>query len=253
MNTHQRAFGLLVALTAAAACGTKDAPSGLSSSDQGRVRFVNLVTDPARNPVNAILENLPFGVNIAYTAATPPTLPAPATALYSPILSGNRTLVVKRTADTSVTLATVAFAVAAGEDKTVYAIGGTGGGAVTSVVLTDVNTAAAATQSRVRVVNMSSTSGAVDVFMTATGADLGAATPVATAVAYQAASPYFTVAPTSYQVRFVPAGTAPAARNASVIITIAATAFGAGTGKTVVGADNAAGAGAARGFVLNDR
>lgn len=253
MNTYQRAFGLLVALTAAVACGTKDAPSGLTSGDQGRVRFVNLVTDPARNPVNAILENLPFGVNIAYTAATPPTLPAPATALYSPILSGNRTLVVKRTADTSVTLATVAFAVAAGEDKTIYAIGGTGGGAVTSVVLTDVNTAAAATEGRVRVVNMSSTSGPVDVFMTATGADLTTAAPVATAVAYQAASPYFTVAPASYQVRFVPAGTAPAARNASVIITIASTAFGAGTGKTVVGADNAAGAGAARGFVLNDR
>jgi len=43
------------------------------------------------------------------------------------------------------------------------------------------------------------------------------------------------------------------ARNANVTITIAATAFAGGTGKTIVAADNAAGAGAARGFVLSDR
>ena len=62
----------------AAACGTKDAEGPLQPSGPvGRIRFVNLITDPARNPVNAILEGLPFGVNLAYTAATPPSLPSP--------------------------------------------------------------------------------------------------------------------------------------------------------------------------------
>jgi hypothetical protein len=252
MTFHRNIAGV-AALAAMIACGTTEAPSGLQGGDQGRVRFVNLVTDPARNPVNAILENLAFGVALAYTAATPPTLPAPATALYSPILTGPRTLVVKRTADTSVTLTTVAFTVATGEDRTIYAIGGTAGGAVTSFITVDDNTAAAATETRFRVVNLSQTTGSVDVFITAAGADLAAATPDAANVAYQGTSAYFAKAPASYVIRMVPAGTAPAARAANVVITIAAAAYAGGTGRTVVAADNAAGAGAARGFVLADR
>lgn len=254
MITQKRAIGLLAALAVLAACGTKDAPTGLQSGDQGRVRFVNLITDPARNPVNAILENLPFGVNLGYTAATPPTLPAPATARYSPVLTGSRTLVVKRTADTSVTLATISFTVAKDVDQTIYATGGTSGGAVSSFITTDVNTPApAATETRFRVVNLSPTAGAVDVFLTAAGADLATATPSAANVANQSTSAYFTVAPGTYQIRFVPAGTLPANRNASVSITIAAAAYPGGAGRTIVAAENAAGAGAPRGFVLSDR
>ena len=60
------------------ACGTKDAPGPLEpTAGQGRIRFVNLITDPTRNPVNAILENGPFGVNLGYTATTPASLPSP--------------------------------------------------------------------------------------------------------------------------------------------------------------------------------
>jgi hypothetical protein len=253
MLNPKKVCGLIVALAAIAACGTKEAPSGLSTDPQGRVRFVNLITDPARNPVNAVLENLPFGVNLTYTAATPATLPAPATANYSPVLAGNRTLVVQRTADPTVILATLTFPVTAGQDQTIYAIGGTGGGAVTTLITTDDNPAAAATDTRFRVVNMSSTTGAVDVFMTATGADLTTATPVATNVAYQGASAYFTRPPGAYQIRFVPAGTAAASRNANVVITINSASYAGGTNRTIVAADNAAGAGAARGFVLSDR
>ena len=253
MTFLRRIIGLAGALVLAAACGTKEAPTGLNGGDQGRVRFVNLITDPARNPVDAILENLPFGVNLGYTAATPPTLPAPATALYSPVLVGSRTLVVKRTADPNVTLATITFTVAKDIDQTIYATGGTGGGAVASFITTDDNTPAASNQVRMRVVNLSATAGAVDVFVTAAGADLAAATPNATNVAAQSASAYFTVAPGTYVIRFVPAGTAPASRNGAVSITIASAAYAGGTGRTIVAAENAAGAGAPRGFVLGDR
>lgn len=253
MMIHKRTIGLAAAIVGMA-CGTSEAPSGLSSGPAGRLRFVNLITDPARVPVNVILESLPFGVNLAYTAATPATLPAPSTALYSAVLTGARTIVVKRTADTTVTLATIPVTVATGEDRTVYAIGGTTGGAVTSFSTVDVNTPAAATETRWRVVNMSQGTGAVDVFLTATGADLATATPDATNIAYQG-SAYFAKAPSAYQIRFVPAGTAPAARSANVVITVAApaAAYPGGTGRTVVAAANAAGAGAARGFVLSDR
>ena len=238
----------------ATACGTKDAPGALSpQGDVARVRFVNVITDPARNPVNAILEKVPFGVNLAYTASTPASLASPSTANYDAILTGSRTLVVKRTADTTVTLATITFTIAKDEDKTIYAVGGTGGGAVTSVITTDVNTAALATEVRMRIANMSPTLGAADVFVTAPGADLSAATPDATNLASQTASAYFSKAPATYSVRFVPAGTPAGARNASVSLTLANTAFAGGTGRTVVAADRQAGGAPLQAFVLADR
>jgi uncharacterized protein DUF4397 len=238
----------------AAACGTKEAPGPLEpSGPTGRVRFVNVITDPARNPVNAILENLPFGVNLTYTASTPATLPAPSTANYAAILAGNRSLVVKRTADTTVTLATISFAIAADQDRTVYAIGGTSGATVTSFLTTDDNSAPAAGQMKLRIVNLSPTAGAVDVFVTAPNADLATATPTVANLAYQAASTYVAMPAGTYQVRFVPAGTAPGSRAVAVTINVASLAVAAGAGRTIVAADNSSGGAPLRAFVLTDR
>jgi len=234
----------LASLIAAAtlACGTVDAPGPLEpTGPAGRIRFVNLVTDPARNPVNAILEDVPFGVNLAYGGTTPSSLPAPATANYSAILVGDRTLDLVRTADPTVSLGTFTIPIVEDQDVTVYAIGGTGGTAVTTTTTVDDNTAPTSGQVRLRVAHMSPTMGAVDVFITAAGADLTGATPVATNLAYKSASPYATVAPGSYVVRFVPAGTAAASRNASVVLTSATTAVTANTGRTFIARDAAAG------------
>src|SRR3954470_20912672 len=97
-----RKLAIIAAGVALAACGTKDAPDPLSpAGPTGRVRFVNVITDTTRGRVNAILEGVPFGVNLTYTLTTPATLPAPNTAPYAPILTGSRTLVLKRTADTT--------------------------------------------------------------------------------------------------------------------------------------------------------
>jgi len=217
---------------------------------------VNLITDPARNPVNAILEALPFGVNLGYGATTPATLPAPSTALYSAVCAGDRSIVLQRTANTSVTVATLPFTVAGSTDYTVFATGGTGGGQVSGFVTTDDNaTAPPAGQTRVRVRNMSQTAGAVDVFLTAANADLATATPLATNVAYQGASPYVNVAPGTYRFRAVPAGTAPAARGTSVTIDVSGITLGANTGRTIVAANNAAGSATPpfAAFVYSDR
>lgn len=240
-------------LGALMACGTTEAPSGLEPGDQGRVRFVNLITDPARTPVDVVLENLPFGVALAYTSATPPTLPAPATALYSPVLAGTRTLEVRRTADPTVVLLATQFDVVAGQDRTIFATGGTAGGAVSTFITVDVIPTPPATETRMRVVNLSQTTGTVDVFVTASGADLAAVNPDASSVAFQGSSSYFAKVPASYVIRMVPAGTAPASRAANVVITIASASYAGGTVRTIVAADNAAGSGAARGFVLTDR
>lgn len=234
------------------ACGTKDAAGPLSpSGPTGRVRFVNMITDTTRGRVNAILEKVPFGVNMIFGAATPASLAAPSSAPYAPIYTGARTLVLKRTADTSVTVLTVPFTVTANVDQTIYATGGAAASAVTAVITTDVNTAPAATEVRFRVVNM--LNGPVDVFFTASGADLAAATPNVTGLASKTASAYLTLAPASYQIRMVPAGTAPASRNANVLVNIAAAAYAGGAARTVIGATGADGGTPNRGFVFADR
>ena len=251
--TFRRLRVTLLAL-AAAACGTTDAPDPLQPTGTvGRVRFVNVITDTTRGRVNAILEGVPFGVNLTYTLTTPATLGAPSTANYAAVLSGNRSIVLKRTADTTVTVATLAFTVAASEDRTVYAIGGAAASAVTGFVTTDTNTTPAAGQARVRVVHLAPTAGAVDVFVTAVGADLSQATPTLAGVAYRGVSGYLAIAAGTYQVRAVPAGTAAGSRAANVLINVASLAIPALGNRTIVAADNSTGGAPLRGFVLTDR
>ena len=187
---------ICIATAIVAACSTKEAPGPIEPTGAtGRVRLVNVITDATRGRVNATLEGQVFTVDLQYGQAAPANLPSPATAPYAPVYTGDRTFVLKRTADTTVTVATIPFTVGDGQDRTVYAIGGVGGSAVTSVIITDDNTAPAATETRVRVVNMSPTAGAVDVFITAIGADLATATPRVTNLAYKSASSYFSVSP----------------------------------------------------------
>ena len=252
MTTFKKSFLVAVAL-AGAACGTKDAPDPLSPGSQGRIRFVNLITDPARNPVNVILESLPFGVNLAYTQSTPATLPSPATANYSPILAGSRTLVVKRTADTTVTIATAALTIVAGTDYTTIATGGAGGTAVTTSTF-GAGDGPVQGQVRIRFLNM--TSGALDVFVTAANADLATATPSAANLPVNGFNGAGVTVPAgTYQVRSVPAGTAAAARTAAVNTNLSGTTavvVTAGNVRTIVFANSATGGTPLRSFALTD-
>lgn len=251
------AFSMILPL--AAACGTQDNPSPFEPTEPvGRVRLVNLITDAPRSVVNASLAGVVFTVNLGNGGAAPANLPAPSTATYSPVYAGNREFVLKRTADTTVVVATLGFTVGADEDRTVYAIGGAGGSAVTSAITTDLNPVPVPGETRLRVVNMSTNAGTVDVFVTAAGANLATATPQATGLAPRMASGYFTVTPGTYVIRFVPAGTAPASRAAVAVTAATATATGvpvftSATARTIVIADAPNGTTPIRGIVLNDR
>jgi len=253
-STTSRRLTLAVATaTVAAACGTKDAPDPLQpTSGIGRIRFVNLITDPSRNPVNAILEGVPFGVNLAYQGTTPSSLPSPSTANYSAIYEGNRSLVLKKTADTAVTVATVTVAVTAGSDYTVFATGGSGGSAVTGFTVAETNPAITNGQVRIKVANMSPTAGPVDVFITAPNADLATAALTAGNVRPQVEFPGVLLAAGTYQVRTVPAGTAAGARAAAVNSTLSVTVPANG-GRTVVIADAPTGGAPLRSFALPDQ
>ena len=245
---------LLMTLPLAAACGTEGNPSPFEPTEPvGRVRLVNLITDAPRSVVNASLAGVVFTVALSNGQSAPANLPAPSAANYSPVYAGSREFILKRTADTAVVVATLAFTVNGNEDRSVYAVGGAGGSAVTGVVTTDDNPAPVAGETRLRVANMSTNAGTVDVFVTAAGADLATATPRAAGLASRTASAYCTVTPGSYVIRTVPAGTAPANRAAAVTFTSAATAFAGATGRTILIADAANGGTPLRSFVLNDR
>ncbi|HMF88405.1 MAG TPA: DUF4397 domain-containing protein [Gemmatimonadaceae bacterium] len=258
MNIQSVKIGFLAALALVSlGCGTEEAAGPLDSGAQGRVRFVNLITHPARNPVNAVLENVPFGVNLGYGGTTPSSLPAPATANYSAILVGDRTLVLQRTADPSITVATLTFTIVEGEDHTIYARGGTGGGAISGIMTTDPTPATAAGQVAIRIVNMSPTGGAMDFFVTAPGADLSTATPTVANLAVNGESAYVNLPSGTYQIRAVPAGTAPALRSTSVVINFTPPTtpapFPSGSARTIVAADAAAGGAPLTAFLLTDR
>ena len=257
MNIQSVKIGFLAALAlVSVGCGTEEAAGPLDSGAQGRIRFVNLITDQARLPVNAILENVPFGVNLGYGGTTPSSLPAPATANYSAILAGDRTLVLQKTADAA-TLATLTFTIVEGADHTVYARGGTAGGAITGFMTTDPTPTTAAGQVLVRIVNMSPTGGAMDFFVTAPNADLSTATPIAANLAFNGETQYVSLPAGTYQIRAVPAGTAPALRSTSVVINFTPPAtpapFPSGSARTIVAADAAAGGAPLRAFLLTDR
>ncbi len=255
-NYMMHSYRTLVPVAAclmALACGTTDAADPLVPGAQGRVRFVNVITDTTRGRVNVTLESVPFGVNLTYTQTTPASLAAPNTAPYAAVLAGARIMLLKRTADTNATVASLAFTQGANEDRTVYAIGGAAATAVTAFQTVDTNATPAAGQARVRVVHLSPTAGNVDVFVTAPGADLAAATPRLTAVPYRGVSGYLTVPAGTYQIRVVPAGTAPASRAGAVAINVASLAIPALGNRTIVAADNNVGGAPLRAFVLTDR
>jgi hypothetical protein len=251
---------LCIATAIVAACSTTEAPGPIEpTAPIGRIRLVNLITDAARARVNASLEGLVFTVDLQNGQAAPANLPAPAGAPYAAVYTGDRSFVLKRTADTTAAIATLNFSIAEGQDRTVFAIGGVGGSPITSFITTDTNPVPVAGETRLRIINMSPTAGAVDVFVTAVGADLSTATPRVTNLAYQGISAYFTVPPGTYQIRAVPAGTAPANRGASVTIDLPSTAapgipaLASATARTIVLADALTATTNRRAIVIADR
>lgn len=234
----------LVIAIGVAGCSEEDLPTGVRpNGDAGRVRFVHAVSDPLRaDRLNATLENVPLGINLAYGAVAP-ALPA---AAYYPVYVGSRALAARRTADTVVKVLDQALTIAVGVDYTVLAVGNAAG--VQGLVLTDDNSAPTAGNVKVRVVHASPTAGNIDVYVTTPTANLGTATPVATNVAFRSATSYLSLAAGAYRVRVTPTG-----NRAVVAIDVTTPALVAGVIRTVLALDRAAGGAPLTAVVLSDR
>jgi len=88
---------------------------------------------------------------------------------------------------------------------------------------------------QIRAINASTALGTTDVYVVAPGADISIVNPTFSALGYQLASGYATVAAGSYQVEFAPAG------SKNILINSNALSFSAGQIRTVVALDNPSG------------
>lgn len=197
---------LLVAGVAAmglAAC-SDDAGSPTQLTQTAALRVAHLSPDAPNVDVyldgNVVMSDVPY-------LAVSPFLEVPA---------GTRTIAVRRTGFTD-DLISAELAMTAGGAYTVLATGPVAN--IAAVVATDDLAAPTTGNVRVRVVHAAPSVSNVDVYVTAPGADIAAASPVLSNVAFRAVSNYLTIAAGDYQIRVTPTGTKTVAIDASVTLT----------------------------------
>jgi len=205
---------LLAALVALFATGCGD------DKTQARLRIVH--DSPDAPNVDVLVNGKTVATNVAYKGASDYlTLPAAATEIeVRP--TGTTTDVI----DAKVTLSK-------NTDYTVLATNLVA--SIEPLVLTDDNAAPASGKVKVRLVHGAPSAPPVDIYVTAPGADITAATPTLTNVPFKAASAYLAVDAGSYQIRVTPTGTK------TVVIDSGSVALTAGQIRTVIAVDNVGG------------
>ena len=106
---------------------------------------------------------------------------------------------------------------------------------IAPIVLEDDRTAPSTGNIKVRAVHGAPGAPAVDIYVTAPGADIATATPALTNVPFGAASDYLEVPAGSYQVRVTPAG------SKTVVIDSGALSLAAGQVRTAIAVDSPGG------------
>ncbi len=181
---------LLAATALTAACSDDDNNTG--PEGQARVRVVHASPDAPN--VDVLLDDAKVLSDVPYLASS----------AYLATSAGDHNLKVNA-AGTATTAIDANVTLADGTDYTVIASDLVA--QITPIVLEDDNTAPAAGNARVRAIHGAPSAPAVDVYVTAPGADLETATPVLTNVAFGDVADYLEVPAGEYQVRVTPAGT----------------------------------------------
>jgi hypothetical protein len=180
---------LLAATALTAACDDDDntGPEG-----EARVRVVH--ASPDAPSVDVLLDDAKVLSDVPYLAASD----------YLAASADDHNLKVNA-AGTATTVIDADVTLADGTDYTVIASGLVA--EITPIVLVDDNSTPAAGNARVRAIHGAPGAPAVDIYVTAPGADLEAAVPVLTGVAFGDVADYLEVPAGDYQVRVTPAGT----------------------------------------------
>jgi hypothetical protein len=209
---------LLAGSALTAACGDDD-NTGPAVAD-ARVRVVHASPDAPN--VDVLVDGAVALSDVPYLGVSE----------YLEVPSGERNLKVNA-AGTATTVIDADAALAEASDYTVIA-GGLAE-AIAPIVLEDDNTAPAAGNARVRAIHGAPSAPAVDIYVTATGTDLAAETPVLTNVAFGQVADYLEVPAGTYQVRVTPTG------SKTVAIDSGALTLASGQVRTAIAVDAAGG------------
>ena len=213
--------------------GCDDDTTPAAPIQEARVRVLH--ASPDAPSVDVLVDGQVVLTNVPFKAASP----------YLTVPAGARNLRVRATGNPSLVVIDVTPTLAASTDYTVIARN-----LVASIepwLLTDDNAAPAAAQIKLRLVHSAPSAPAVDIYVTAPGADLSASTPTLTNVPYAAASSYLAVPAGTYRVRICPANTP------TVAIDSGALNFAAGQIRTAVAVDNPGGGSPFGAVLLQDR
>ena len=196
-------LGALSAITFTTGCG--------SSSTQ--VRLMNAMD--GQTSINMVVDNSTLGTGVAFGAASS----------YASVGSGSHTLEIQAN---SATLFNQTLSIPSGNNTVLATNSG-------PTIFADNKTTPSSGNIQIRVINASTSLGTTDVYVVAPGTDISTVNPNSSALAYQSASAYATLAAGSYQVEFAPAG------SKNVVINSNALSFSAGQIRTVVALDNPTG------------
>lgn len=231
MLKMMRSFAVAaVAVLALAACSDDDSATG--PVDSALVRVVHASPDAPN--VDVLVDGEVALTDVPFRAASG----------FLSVPAGARRVQVRPTGTTSDVIdATLDLGV-----NRVYTVLATGLVAdLQPVVVEDDPTAPVNGEAKIRVIHAAPAAAGVDVYATAPGADLDAATPVLANVGFRAVSDYLTVPAGTYQLRVTETGTTNVAIDAEV------TLGGNGPIRTVIAMDAVGGGAPLAPIVLRDR
>ena len=183
-------YGALALVATALLLGCSDDKTGPSATAQVRVVHAS----PDAPAVDVLVDNREVLADVAYLQSSP----------YLDVPAGARNIKVNA-ANTTTAVINANPSVTADAAYTVIAVGLVA--SIEPLVLEDDLAAPAAGNIKLRLVHGAPNVGAVDVYVTAPGADLATATPTLTGVPFKGESGYLEVPAGSYQVRITPTGT----------------------------------------------
>jgi hypothetical protein len=209
---------LLAATAMTAACSDDDDNTG--PEGESRVRVVH--ASPDAPDVDVLVDDAEVLGDVPYLAASD----------YLEVPPGQRNLKVNA-AGTATTVIDADVTLTDGTDYTVIAAGPVSG--IAPIVLQDDNSAPAAGNVKVRAIHGAPSAPAVDIYITAPGADIQAETPALTGVEFGDVADYIEAPAGDYQVRVTPTGTK------TVVIDSGTLTLAGGQVRTAIAVDAAGG------------
>jgi hypothetical protein len=209
---------LLAATAMTAACSDDDDNTG--PEGESRVRVVH--ASPDAPDVDVLVDDAEVLGDVPYLAASD----------YLEVPPGQRNLKVNA-AGTATTVIDADVTLTDGADYTVIAAGPVSG--IAPIVLQDDNSAPAAGNVKVRAIHGAPSAPAVDIYITAPGADIQAETPALTGVEFGDVADYIEAPAGDYQVRVTPTGTK------TVVIDSGTLTLASGQVRTAIAVDAAGG------------